>query len=304
MSRIFLTGASGFVGSRLLAAFRNRKDSIVVLDRSGSIREKLRPSQPNRIETVAADLLQPELYDEALATTDVVMHLAALTGRGTEQEHLRINATGTDVLLQQCRRSGVKKILFVSSIAVKFPDRTGYYYAQAKARAEDAVRGSSLRFTIVRPTIILGPGSPILAALERLSVMPVIPIFGDGHVRVQPIYVDDLVEFILMILQRDLFCGETLELGGPAALTIEELLQQIRRMRKGSRGFSVHVPLHLLKIALQAADIAGLQRFLPVSPGQLSSFRFDGTIQSNPVYESRRSTLRDVQQMLTLSFAA
>jgi nucleoside-diphosphate-sugar epimerase len=305
MSKIFVTGASGFVGSRLLGALRRRGDSIAVLDRSGSIREKLNPgASPGNVETVSADLLQPELYDEALRRSDLVIHLAALTGRATEREHIRINAQGTEILLERCERAGVRKILFVSSIAVKFPDRTGYHYAEAKARAEEAVRRSGLSFTIIRPTIILGRGSPILAALEKLSALPIIPIFGDGRVNVQPIYVDDLVDFILAIVGEDLFRGETLELGGPVILSIEELLQTIRRVRKGSRGISMHIPLSVLKTILQAGTNLGLQQVLPVTPGQLSSFRFDGTIESNSVYESRRSLLRDVQQMLRLSFAA
>jgi hypothetical protein len=66
----------------------------------------------------------------------------------------------------------------------------------------------------------------------------------------------------------------------------------------------MHIPLSVLKTILQAGTNLGLQQMLPVTPGQLSSFRFDGTIESNSVYESRRSLLRDVQQMLRLSFAA
>jgi dihydroflavonol-4-reductase len=304
MSKIFLTGASGFVGSRLLDAFRTRKDSVVVLDRSGSIREKLQASESDRIETLPVDLFRPELYEKALATTDIVLHLAALTGRASEQEHLRINAEGTELLLDCCRRVGVQKILFVSSIAVKFPDQTGYYYAQAKCRAEDSVRNSGLRFAIVRPTIILGRGSAILKGFEKLASLPVMPIFGNGRARVQPIYVDDLVDFFLTIVYQDLFRSETLELGGPVALTIEELLQEIRRIRRGSRSLPVHIPISVLKTALNIADGIGLGRFLPLNSGQLASFSFDGTAESNPIYESRRSSLRDVPQMLKLSFAA
>jgi hypothetical protein len=124
---------------------------------------------------------------------------------------------------------------------------------------------------------------------------------------VQPIYVDDVAEYILQVLEQERFRNETLELGGPAVLTMEELLQRIRRARRGgdeSRGASLHIPLGFLMRSLQAAESAGFGRLLPLSAGQLASFRFDGTIETNGLYESRRASLKDVQEMLELSLAA
>jgi NADH dehydrogenase len=201
----------------------------------------------------------------------------------------------------------VQRILFISSIATKFPDKSRYYYALAKLRAEEAVRNSGLRFTIIRPTMILGPGSPILSALEKLATLPVIPIFGNGRALVQPIYVDDLVEYIIEVLVHDRFRNETLELGGPATLSMEELLQTIRQARKpdnGSKGPSFHIPLGLLLPLLGTAESAGLGSLLPFSVGQLSSFRYDGTIEPNGLYENRRKSLRNVHEMLALSQAS
>jgi NADH dehydrogenase len=256
------------------------------------------------LRIVRADLLEPEAYGKDLEKADIVLHLAALTGRATREEHFRVNAQGTEALLDQCRRTGVERILFVSSIAAKFPSESGYHYAQAKIRAEEAVRKSGLRFTIVRPTMILGQRAPVLRMLEKLASLPAIPVFGNGRTLVQPIYVDDLAEFILTIVREDLFKGETLELGGPSAIPMEDLIQEIRKVRQGSRGRSLHVPLKPVRALLRAAENIGLGRFLPVSAGQLSSFCYDGTIESNPLFESRRSALRNVTQMLALSMVA
>jgi nucleoside-diphosphate-sugar epimerase len=304
MTRAFVTGGTGFLGSRVIAALSRKNIPAVALDRSGSLAGKSDVS--SGVEAVKADLLQPELYRQALAKTDVVLHLAALTGRATEQEHFRVNAEGTETLVKESRQAGVQRILFVSSIATKFPDKTRYYYALAKRRAEEAVRDSGLRFTIIRPTIIIGPGSPILSALEKLAAMPVIPIFGNGRALVQPIYVDDVAEYIMEIVQHDRFRNETLELGGPATLTIEELIQDIRRARKqdGSKGPSFHIPMGLLLPILRTVESAGLGSLLPFSVGQLSSFRYDGTIEPNGLHEKRRPALRSVREMLTLSITA
>jgi NADH dehydrogenase len=302
MSTLFLTGGSGFVGSRLFEALRRRGDSLIALDRSGSLRARIRRADLPGLDLVQADILQPLAYERALANADVVLHFAGLTGRASREDHLQVNARGTEVLVDQCRRLGVPKFLFASSIAAKFPNQREYHYAQSKVRAEEAVRKSGLDFTIIRPAIILGHGSPILAALEKLASLPVIPIFGNGRAMVQPIYVDDLVEYVLMILEQNLFQGHTLDLGGPAALTIEELLQKIRHARKGARAYCMHVPMAPLLALLRCAQAVGLGGLLPLTVGQLSSFRYDGTIEPNPLYETRHASLLDVPQMLSLTF--
>lgn len=298
---IFLTGGAGFVGAQLLDAFARRGDTVIALDRSGSI---LRHAErPGKIQIVTGDLLDASTYQQALSTADVVVHLAASTGKASEQEHSRVIALGTEVLIDQCRRAAVRKFLYVSSIAAAFPDTRHYYYAQAKIRAEEAVRRSDLQFAILRPTMILGRGSSILAALEKLAVMPVIPVFGHGRTRVQPVFVDDVVQFILTVLDDDLFANQTFDIGGPDVLTMEELLQGIRQARTGRPGRVVHVPLGLLLRPLQAAEALGLGRLLPISVGQLSSFRHDGTMATNTLYERRKPTLRAAAEMLSLSFA-
>ena len=303
--RVFVTGSTGFLGRRVLHALDRRGFAVTALDRRGSIRRHR--IQANQLEVVEADLLEPSAYGDALRKAAIVVHLAASTGRASAHEHFRVNVRGTEALLEQCERAGTQRILFVSSIAAKFPDKRQYWYAIAKARSEEAVRKSGLRFTILRPTMIFGKGSPVLSALEKLAALPMVPVFGDGRTQVQPIYVEDVVGYILAVLEQDRFHGETLEIGGPATLTIEDLLHEIRAALGHSgdrRSRFLHIPLGLLLPPLQAAESIGLGRLLPFSVGQLSSFRFDGTVETNPLYESRRSTLRGVQDMLALSRVA
>jgi nucleoside-diphosphate-sugar epimerase len=290
MATVFLTGGTGFLGSRVCRALRQRQHSILFLMRSGSA--------PAGVEVVSGDLLEPDTYRDALRTADVVVHLAAVTGKATARDHDSVNAQGTGTLVDESRRCGVRRFLFTSTIAVKFPDQTWYDYARAKTRAEEAIRASDVPFTILRPTIMLGPGSATLAALERLARMPIIPVFGDGRARVQPIFVDDVVAFVVAVLDEDRFRGETLELGGPAVLAIEELLQHIRQARTGSRGRTIHIPLGLALASLKFAQSIGLAGVLPLSVGQLSPFRFDSTIDANPLHDSRRAALTGLAQML------
>jgi NADH dehydrogenase len=301
MERLFVTGASGFVGSRLIAALGERRRDVVALSRDPLHRDIGEGAE--RVEFVLGDLLVPDTYRRALAGCSGVLHLAAATGKATPKTHHEVNAVGTQRLLEQCRALGVGKFLFVSSIAVKFPDKRRYYYAQAKESAERAVRASGLAFTILRPTLIVGPGSPGLAALAKLAELPVMPIFGDGRARVQPLFVDDLVKFLLEIVEEDQFRGETLDLGGAQALGIEAFLQEIRTVLRGDRGPTLHIPLRPLLPLLAALETVAYGR-LPFTVGQLATFRFDSVAEPNDLYEHRRSTLCPLPRMLTRSLAA
>lgn len=273
---IFVTGGTGFVGRHLLNALRDAGRPVFALTRTGAP-----VPQETGITVVTGDLLEPETYRNALRSCDVVIHLAAATGRASADEHIRVNARGTEILIDECRRANVPKLLFVSSIATTFPDKTGYHYAEAKTRAEDMVSRSGLQFIILRPTIIVGPGAPVVGALEKLALLPFIVLPGHGRVGVQPIHVDDVVRHITEAVRRDRFPNEAINIGGPDTLAMEEWLQEIRRARTGRTGRVLHIPLGLVSGPLRLAEAIGLGRMLPISAGQLSSFRFDG-IAANP----------------------
>ena len=106
---LFLTGATGFLGRHLLARLEPA--------RHGPVRCLVRdPAQLKRlatgdVEAVTGDLLRPETYRDALRAQDTVVHLAALTGKGDDRTHFRINAEGTELLLNAAREAGVRRFL-------------------------------------------------------------------------------------------------------------------------------------------------------------------------------------------------
>jgi nucleoside-diphosphate-sugar epimerase len=286
MRKIFLTGSTGFVGSRLLNRLQNAEVKLVVaeLDR-----------------TAGADLLEISSYDREIADADTVVHLAAATGKASPSAHNRVNAEGTRILIEHSRRCGVRRFIFASSIAVKFPDIRRYPYARAKLAAEAAVSCSGLDYTIVRPTMIFGKGSPIMESFCRLAVLPVVPIFGTGLTRVQPIYVDDLIECLIsLVVQDGLASCETIDLGGPEVIPIELLLVKIRKELTGGRMKALHVPLAPVQAAMGALETFA-RSILPVTSGQLSTFRFDGVAEPNVVSEQHRARMSDVSHMLKRS---
>jgi len=272
-ARVFVTGGAGFIGRSLLHELHAAGIAITLLDRSGAIRpEDLAPDD----RVVRGSLLVPESYRAALAGCDAVLHLAAATGKASRGAHHDDTVQATRELCAAARAAGVERLLYVSSIAVAFHDREGYPYAQAKAEAEAVVKASGLRHAIVRPTIVLGKGAPILKSLSSLALLPAIVLPGTGQVRVQPIAVEDVARQLVAMVRAGHFVDTTRELGGPEVLTMEELLQRLREARTGRRGRVVHIPLPILQGPLRLAEWIGLRGILPVTAGQLTSFREDG----------------------------
>ena len=101
-------------------------------------------------------------------------------------------------------------------------------YHKTKWQAEELVRASGIAYTILRPSLIYGPGDQFtlrLAGIIRSS--PVLPVIGSGRSKVQPIFIDDVVACIIKAVTSDAFLNEIYEVGGPEQLTYEEVTRAI-----------------------------------------------------------------------------
>ncbi len=194
------------------------------------------------VQFAHGDLLDPRGYADALAGCDTVVHLAAATGKCSPDQYMQVNREGTRKLAEAARRIGIDRFVFVSTIAVAFRDASGYYYAQSKQQAEEEVIRSGLNWTIVRPTMILGRDAPVLQSLSKLASFPIVPVFGNGRVSVQPVFVNDVANCLATLLCRQGFDRQILEIGGPEVLEIEQLLQRIRRSLGKGQAPVWHLP--------------------------------------------------------------
>ena len=285
---LFVTGGTGFVGCRFLEKLdAGRYHRIFCLGRT-------RPEKvPGNVEFIQGDLKQPAVYAKALAECDAVVHLAAATGKNPRKVYFQVNLEGTQTLVAECKRAGTNYLLYISTIAAKFPNQHRYYYAQSKRQAEGIVSASGLRHTIVRPTMVLGKGSPVLAGLARLAKLPVIPVFGNGRALVQPVSVNDLAKCLAAILEDSFFAGRTVEIGGPDQLSIEELLLKVR----GSAAPVIHLPAGPMAACVGLLESV-LLPVLPFTAGQIASFVNEGTITPDPRVTEWQAGMQRVGEML------
>jgi len=296
MRTLFVTGGSGFVGRHLLArVVQGGYARVVALSRTTQ-------APVAGVTWVQGELQHPARYASYLNADTDIAHLAAATGGASASVHRAVNAEGTEALLKAAERARAGGLLFVSSIAARFPEDPHYPYATAKREAEVIVRAGKVPFVIVRPTIVLGRGSPILDKLRALAGGPVIAAIGGGKARVQPVDVTDLAGALAQLLQRRAFDGTTLEFGGPEVLTMAELLVRVRAASGRPQARVMAMPYAPMRGGLIAME-ALLFGKSPVSAGQLTSFVQDSVAESNSLWQSMRPSMMDVQRMLEAAAA-
>src|SRR5512132_3577783 len=215
--RVFVTGATGFVGRAVIQALRAEGCSVRCLVRRGSERD-LRGL--GAIERVEGDVLARQTLEDGMAGCDAVVHLVGII---REQPTIgatfeRVHVQGTVNVLEAAVATGVRRYLHMSALGTRPEARSRYH--RTKWAAEEAVRGSALPWTIFRPSIIYGRGdafvSMLAAVIKRYTAIPVI---GDGRQRLQPIPVEQVATAFARAVAASETVKQIYEVGGPDVVT-------------------------------------------------------------------------------------
>jgi nucleoside-diphosphate-sugar epimerase len=213
---VLVTGASGFIGRAVVSALAQSGRAVRAATRHP---EEVTP-RPGVVAVAVGDLARPIAWEPLLAGVDAVVHLAAIAhvGSGVASElYDRVNHQATDDLAAACVRAGVQRFVFMSSVRaqsgpasasiVRESDRPAPTepYGRSKLRAETAVQGQPLAWTILRPTLVYGPGvKGNVASLTRLARLPVpLPFAGFTTAKRSLLGLDNLVSAVRYVLDNE-----------------------------------------------------------------------------------------------------
>jgi NADH dehydrogenase len=252
---ILLTGATGLIGGELLPQLLSEGHEVRAL-----VREPRRLAA-NRVHVQIAlgDLADPFSMRHALRGVDTVIHLAATTRDQPQGSIEELNGLATARLLRAAERVGAERFLFFSAINASEFQRTRFF--RAKALAERAVLGSPLEGIVMAPSIVYGMGDPWIELLERLSVLPAMPISGSGTARYQPIWARDVARCVVASLEGVGSNGgdpspKRFELAGPETLTQDGVVSAVLRALGRERPL-LHLPLPVVRGGLGAVELLG-----------------------------------------------
>ncbi|MGE3144364.1 MAG: NAD-dependent epimerase/dehydratase family protein [Pseudorhodoplanes sp.] len=269
MRRVLVTGASGFVGRTLVPALAAAGFAV-----RAAARDAAAVTTGDGIEFAPLpDLSRPVDWRPLLQGADAAIHLAGLAHadpRTALEAYDRINHQATAELAMQAACAGLAQLVFVSSIRAQAgavsaavldehtPPTPTDAYGRSKLAAEDAVRAAGVPFTILRPTVIYGPGvKGNLAALLRLAALPLpLPFGGFDNLR-SLLSVDNLASAARFVLSEPKALGATYVVADVAPVTFAEIMTALRR-GLGQPARLVAVPRGAFRIALTAIGRKGL----------------------------------------------
>jgi uncharacterized protein YbjT (DUF2867 family) len=262
---LLLTGATGLVGSALLSRLVAEGEQVRCL-----VRDPRRlGAQRVRVQIALGDLTDPPSFRNAMRGVRTVVHLAASIRdqpRGSIEE---LNGIATWRMVQAAERAGVERFVFFSALDASTHHRARFF--RAKALAEQAVGEAGLESIVFAPSFVYAPGDPWLTLLERLALLPVVPVSGRGRALYQPIWAEDVADCVITVLrggdgQRVIGNGTPgerragerrlrprYELAGPETLSHTDLVRIVLRSLNRRRQL-VHVPTPVVSRALRLLE--------------------------------------------------
>jgi uncharacterized protein YbjT (DUF2867 family) len=287
--KILLTGATGFIGGRLLAALTAQGHEVTCVSRrppaghrhavkvsaaaSAYTDSTLRQDSGGTtwIRLNYADARHASQWTEALDGCQVVINAAGiLQSRGRHTLEL-IHAQAPRALFEAARQQGIARIIHISALGADEHASSAYHLT--KKAGDDYLRGLGIPYVILQPSLVFGPEGASAHLFMAMASLPLIPLPGQGGAMIQPVHIDDLVLAVLCLLAGP--AGNmpgVLPVVGPMPLTLRAYYDALRAtlgIRRQGRYAAIPIPLvataarfgDILKFGLLNSDtLAMLQR--------------------------------------------
>lgn len=227
---IMVLGGTGFLGTRLVARLIKDGHQVTVLSRDRELHKHLLVLPGLTLEN--CDVYQEPQLSERFRGKDVVINLIGIrnergfSGAGFRRAHVEL----TRNVLLAARSAGVGRLLQVS--ALKAAPNAPSYYLRTKGEAEKLIREqSAVDWTIFQPSVMFGPGDSFLNRFAALlAAIPLVFPLARPNARLQPLWVDDMVDAVLRCLHSGAASRQTYELGGPQVYTLKEIVAWVAKL--------------------------------------------------------------------------
>ncbi|MCA2003465.1 MAG: NAD(P)H-binding protein [Candidatus Nitrosotenuis sp.] len=239
--RIAVSGSNGFVGRNLRRFLSEKKIPVTTLARKKHKQFRLE----KRI--VFSNLVEKNLAGKLKGCTALI-HLIGTGVQTASSDYDLVNVDITNNMISLCKKSKIKKIVYISGLGVHPSTTFGYFIS--KLRAERQIIRSGLDYTILRASYIIGKDDPLTKNLARQANHGAIIIPGTGSYRLQPISVVDVSKIILECVINKKLSNKIVDLVGPKTVTFASLANRFAK----NKGVKVK------KISLEKAYYDALNR--------------------------------------------
>lgn len=230
---ITVFGGTGFLGRCIVRALVDGGLPVRIAARRPEAVTGVDPTS-EMIECCHADLHDTDSVKRALdGARGAVNAVSLYVEQGNKASFDSVHVDGAERLARMARDGGVERLVHISGIGVDTESDSAY--VRARARGENRVRAVFPEATVLRPSVLFGPDDAFLTALSRVTQAPVLPLFGTGATRLQPVYVEDVARAVHQALIRPDTAGRVYELGGARVYSYRELVDLMLHYRQRRR---------------------------------------------------------------------
>ncbi|MFL5486841.1 MAG: complex I NDUFA9 subunit family protein [Gemmatimonadaceae bacterium] len=277
---VLVTGAAGLVGTHTCRELSKNGWQVRALIRDPAKAATALGQLP--VEFRVGDVRDATTLRSSLNGCGAVVHLAAIAIEKKNESYAETNTAATERLISAARVENVDRIIFMSQNGAD--SRSPHRFLHSKGVAQDSMKTSGLRWTVLRPSVIFGPEDQFVNVLGRLIKLTpkFFPLPGGGKARFQPIAVDDVARVVRLSLEKKATVHQSYDLGGAVPLTLKDMTERILTAMGTTRRL-VPVPIKALR-----PIVAFAQKVLPnppVTSGLLDLLSLDNTVQNNALTE-------------------
>jgi uncharacterized protein YbjT (DUF2867 family) len=281
--KVFVTGATGFVGGAIVRQLQQEGHSVRMLVRNKRLDQA---GERTGTESQIGNVLDAQSLRGALKGIDAVIHLVGIISEVGESTFENIHVRGTRNVVAAAKEQGVSRFIQVSALGTRANAVSRYH--KTKWEAEEMIRASGMEYTIFRPSLIFGPRDMfvnLFAKIIRRS--PIVPILGRHDAKFQPVAIETVADAFVKSVAEVQAVAQTFDLAGPEVFTLSEIIDEILAVMRRKR-LKVHVPAAAARIQ------AGFLEFLfpkilrkapPLNREQLIMLQEDNVGNAQPANE-------------------
>lgn len=278
--KIFLAGATGFIGGRLLHAFVDEGWQVVCLARPGRPAARLERLALPGVSVLPAELLETAKWSGSASGCDAVVNAVGIIRELRPGEFDDVHRRFPIALFEAAAASSGaggprKKCLQISALGADAAAETAYHRTK-RAADERLLELDGLESLVLRPSLVYGPGDHSMTFFQSLAALPIVLLPGDGLSRLQPIHVDDVVKAGVQFLRGGLAASPTgpIDAGGEGEVAFRELIEKLAQRLGNAPPWMLPAPAAVMDAVAAATDAVGRG---PISGDELSMLRRGNT---------------------------
>lgn len=274
---VTIFGGTGFLGHVITQELARAGYRIKIVTRHPETAYDLKLyGAVGQICPVYCDFKADNAIEQAVQGSDYVVNLIGILFEKKKNAFKRTHTDIPEEIAKICTAQKIKKFIHISALGV---EESKSKYAKTKLDGEQAVRVQYPAATILRPSVVFGAGDSFFNMFAKLATFfPALPLIGGGKTKFQPVYVGDIADAVVNLLNNKIDGkGKVFELGGPDIVTFKEIYEILLKETNRKR-FLVPLPVPIAKIQ---ATFMGLLPKPPLTVDQVKSLETDNVVGDN-----------------------